>query len=159
MGAFEFSAGEILVMAEQIERNGAKFYRKAAANDPSSKHLLLELAMMEDKHGATFLAMHQALAGHETESATWDPEGESGEYARVLANQHVFDTSKDPSALLTGKETLAEVIKIAIGLEKDSVVFYLGLREMVPPSFGPEKVDLIIKEEMQHIRILSEVKV
>jgi hypothetical protein len=28
--SFEFNADEILEMAEQIERNGARFYRKAA---------------------------------------------------------------------------------------------------------------------------------
>jgi len=28
--SFDFSADEILAMAEQIERNGARFYRRAA---------------------------------------------------------------------------------------------------------------------------------
>ena len=31
MGGFDFSADEIFEMAQQIERNGAQFYRKAAS--------------------------------------------------------------------------------------------------------------------------------
>jgi len=35
--------------------------------------------------------------------------------------------------------------------EKDSILFYLGLRDLVPPKFGREKIDDIIREERKHI--------
>ena len=48
-----FNANEIFEMAEEIERNGAKFYRKAAQNtsDNQTKQMLLDMADMiyEDK--------------------------------------------------------------------------------------------------------------
>ena len=46
----EFNIYEIFEMAEQIERNGALFYRKSAESvtDPDGKKLLMELAEMED---------------------------------------------------------------------------------------------------------------
>jgi rubrerythrin len=46
-------------------------------------------------------------------------------------------------------------LRIAIGLEKDSVVFYVAIRDAVPQSLGKEKVEGIIKEEMDHIILLS----
>ncbi len=45
--------------------------------------------------------------------------------------------------------------KPAIGLEKESILFYLGLKDMVPPKYGQEKLDQIIHEEQRHVTQLS----
>ena len=63
-----FNADEVFEMAEQIERNGARFYRTAAEKFPEVNPLLLELAAMEDKHEKTFAAMRSELSGTEAES-------------------------------------------------------------------------------------------
>ncbi len=150
-----FNANEVFSMAEKIERNGAKFYRKAADNNPDSKDLLLDLASKEDEHLATFSEMHESIAGKPSESNVFDPDGEAQMYLDKIADGHVFDTQKDPSDLLQGSESLSDILRLAIGLEKDSIVFYVGLRELVPASLGRDKVDVIIKEEMTHIVTLS----
>jgi rubrerythrin len=152
-----FNADEIFEMAEQIERNGAKFYRKAAksADDAGTREVLLELAAMEDDHERTFASMRAELSSEERLPVTFDPEGEAALYLQAMADGYVFDIRSDPSELLTGKETLADILRTAIGLEKDSIVFYLGIRDMVPERLGKEKVNDIIKQEMSHITILS----
>lgn len=76
-------------------------------------------------------------------------------YLKVMADGYVFDVRTEPADLLTGQETAAEILRTAIGLEKDSIVFYLGIKEMVPARLGKEKIDHIIKEEMSHITGLS----
>ena len=76
-------------------------------------------------------------------------------YLRAMADGHVFNVREDPSDKLTGNETMAEIIKLALGCEKDSIVFYLGLRDMVPAREGKDKVDAVIREEMGHISILN----
>ncbi len=48
-----------------------------------------------------------------------------------------------------------KLLKIAIELEKDSVIYYMGIKQVIPESFGKEKVDSIIKEEMSHITLLN----
>ena len=53
------------------------------------------------------------------------------------------------------QEKIRKILKAAIGLEKESIVFYLGMKELVPTKFGKDKIDKIIKEEMGHIRFLS----
>jgi len=51
--------------------------------------------------------------------------------------------------------TLKDIYTTAIGAEKDSIVFYLGIRDLVPEKYGKNRVDAIIKEEMGHIEALS----
>ena len=150
-----FNADEVFALAEQIERNGAAFYRKCAENIPDVKSFLLELADMEDKHLALFQSMHQSVTSREAESFAADPDQQAAAYLKNMAGGYVFDIQKDPSATLTGSESLTDILRIAIGLEKDSIVFYLGMRDMVPRSAGKEKVESIIREEMRHVTLLS----
>lgn len=153
-----FNADEIFAMAEQIERNGAKFYRKAAEGPAgvTSKELLLSLAEWEDQHERLFASMRAELGATEAASTAFDPNDEAALYLQAVADGHVFDVKTDPSEKLTGKETTAEVLKTAIGLEKDSIVFYLGIRESVGKTMGREKIESIIQEEMRHVTVLSE---
>jgi len=44
---------------------------------------------------------------------------------------------------------------MAIGLEKDSIVFYLGMKDAVPERLGRSRIDDIIREEMSHVYLLS----
>ena len=41
-------------------------------------------------------------------------------------------------------------------MEKDSIAFYLGMKDMVPDDLGKSNMDAIIREEMSHIQLLSE---
>ncbi len=153
----DFSAGEVFQMACQIERNGARFYRKAAdaAGDADKKLELLDLAAMEDDHLATFTAMMDELSNKERIEPTFDPDDQAVLYLRAFADTRVFDAKADPSEKLTGKESHEEVLRIAIGLEKDSITFYVGMREAVPERLGKDKIDRIIKEEMAHVVMLT----
>jgi len=149
--SYDFNADEIFEMAEQIERNGALFYRKAAESivDPAEKKLLLDLAAMEDQHEKTFADLRAGLSEKEKAATVFDPEGEAALYLRALADARVFFEKKiDPSSM-------EEILKEAILAEKDSIVFYLGMKEMVPLNAGRTKIDAIIKEEMGHIKLLS----
>ena len=58
-------------------------------------------------------------------------------------------------AILLDLAAMEEILKEAILAEKDSIVFYLVMKEMVPENFGKSKIDAIIKEEMAHIKLLS----
>jgi len=155
--SINFNANEILEMAEGMEVNGAAFYRKAAegAGDDDTRRQLEELATMEDGHLATFTAVRESLSLDEKAEPVWDPEGLAAGYLRAFVDGHVFDVKADPSKALTGRESPEEIFRVAIGLERDSIAFYLGLKELVPESLGRDKVEGIIKEEMGHIRLLS----
>ncbi len=148
---YDFTADDVFEMAEQLERNGAKFYRTAAENvsDPKSKELLIELAAMEDEHLKTFASLKADLSEAEKTTTVFDPEDESALYLRALADTRVFfEKEIDVSSM-------KDILKAAILAEKDSIVFYLGMKDFVPDQLGKNRLDTIIKEEMGHIRILS----
>lgn len=149
-----FSADEIFEMAEQIERNGAMFYRAAADKFSSMRQLLLDLAAMEDEHEKTFAAMRTQLTGEEQQSDVFDPDGQAQMYLRSFSDGHVFDIKADPVEQLGALETPEDLLKKAIELEKDSIVFYIGLKELVPPKAGKSRVQTIIEEEMRHVAVL-----
>ena len=153
-----FNAIEILEMAGQIERNGARFYRKAAeiCDDISSATLMLDLATMEDQHEQVFAVMQQDFEKEKGAPVVVDPEGQAASYLHAMAEGRVFDVKADPVDMLTGHESLQEILKMAIGLEKESIVFYVGIKDIVPKSLGKDKIDAIIREEMSHVVLLSD---
>jgi rubrerythrin len=153
--ASKFNADEILEMAERIESRGAKFYRKAAKLHVGARELLTQIAEQEDQHFKTFEEMRRALSPAEKDASVWDPSGESEMYLQALVDQQAFEINKDPADAITGKELLADIFKMAIEMEKDSIVFYLGLKQVVPPSMGKDRLDAIVKEEMTHITWLN----
>ncbi len=155
-----FNADEVFAVAEQIERNGAAFYRKAAENfsDERIKKILLGLAAMEDGHIEIFHNMRNELSDDEKQATTFDPEGQIDEYLKVMAGGYVFKINVDPADLVKPDSTLTNVLDTAIEMEKDSIVFYLGVKEMVPERLGKNKIDALIKEEMRHLALLSREK-
>jgi len=148
---YDFNADDVFAMAEQLERNGAEFYRSAAekTEDSANNRFLLELAAMEDEHEKTFKAMRAELTAAEKTSTVFDPDGEAAAYLRALADTRVFFEKE------IDLSSLKAILKAAIEAEKDSIVFYLGMKEAVPDSLGKGRLDGIIKEEMGHISLLS----
>ena len=159
--SYDFSADEIFEMAEQIERNGARFYRQMAENmsDEPIRKLLLDFAAMEDDHEKAFASMRADLSDKERETMIFDPEEEASLYLRALADIRVFDKkAEEDFALpeeLSAREKNIKVFREAISREKDSIIFYLGMKGLVPENLGREKIDNIIHEEMKHIRLLG----
>ncbi|MHC4426026.1 MAG: ferritin family protein [Planctomycetota bacterium] len=150
-----FNADEVFEMAEQIERNGGKFYRAAAEKFPVVRELLLNLAEMEDEHEKTFATMRAELSTKETQPPVFDPDGEAQMYLRVMADCHVFNVKADPVEQVAGKATPEDVLKMAIGVERDSIAFYVGLKESVSHRAGKDKIDGIIREEISHVALLN----
>lgn len=149
--AYDFNADEIFKVAEEIERNGAGFYRDAAnaVSEPSRKDLLMHLAEMEVQHGKIFATMRAELTEREKTETIFDPDNETAMYLKALADIRVFfQKSIDTSSM-------EEILKAGITAEKDSIVLYLGMKELVPEKYGRNRIDGIIGEEMGHIRLLS----
>lgn len=158
MNHTEFNIYEVFEIAKQIERNGISFYTSAAKKFPEfSKHsLFLNLAAMEREHEKTFEKMQQEFASREEQISRFlDPNLEAVKYLQAVAKGAVFDVNKGISLILSSIETVSELLRIAIKLEKDSVIYYMGIKRIVPESLGKEKVDSIIEEEMSHITLLN----
>ena len=155
--AITFNADEIYNIAEQIERNGHKFYSDSArrVKDAAAKQVLQNLANMEVGHLKTFKALHAALTDQAREEITWDPDGEAGAYLQAAANSHVFKTTADPSALLENNTDAREILELALQFEKDSVIYFLGVADVVPERLGKTDVMGLAKQEQSHIALIQ----
>jgi rubrerythrin len=155
--SIRFNANEVFLMAERMERNAAVFYRRAAELNPSehNKQFLQKLAAMEDGHWEIFSAMRVGLADAAKEATAYDPMDEALLYLETMADTTKAEGSPEKKAELTGKETMEQILHIAIGLEGKAILFYMGIKDLVPAKLGKDQIDTIIREERGHVVILS----
>ncbi|MFO7870963.1 MAG: ferritin family protein [Kiritimatiellia bacterium] len=149
-----FNAGEVLQMAVRAEENAADFYNKAAElykSKGKDGSFLLGLAGMEDEHKTKFKAMLSDLGEDMKGSTAFDPYMEAAMYLNTMADSSGIEGAPEITRNLTGEESVEDMLKMGIRLEKDAVIFYLGIRDMVPEKLGRDRIDTIIEEEKQHI--------
>jgi rubrerythrin len=155
MMVITFTADEIFKIAEEIESNATQFYREAAdrCSNENTKRFLLDLSATENKHLKTCQKMREKLAEEEGLSL-FDPLGRSAMYLQSMADARSWEGRKTPTQELSGKETIEQIIEIGLEAEKEMVVFYVGLKDLVYFKAGKEKVEEIILEELGHISAL-----
>jgi rubrerythrin len=157
MGNLIFHANEVFEIAKRIERNGITYYRKAAdlMLDEAGKKLMNDLAEMEVVHEQVFAYMQKTLSGEELGETRYDPHDEAFTFLKDMADKHVFDPREDPMNVLKAGVTPQAILTAAIQREKDSIIFYEGVKIMVPQKFAGARLDEIIAQEMGHIIILT----
>jgi rubrerythrin len=148
--AFDFNADDVFEIAEQIEENGASFYLKASEkiSDERLKKLFTDLSSMEIDHRKTFSSMRKSLSEKEKRPTVFDPVDESARYLKALADLRIFYGKQAESF------SIESILLNAIIAEKDSIVFYIGMKDIVPHSLGRDKIDRIINEEKKHLQLL-----
>lgn len=151
-----FTATEAFEMAMEIEKNGEVFYNAVAkqAAQAEVKTLFEELARQEQKHYAVF----QKMAGNVTETPSF-PTSEYDDYKLYL--QVTLDNAlfSGPDKALSAAERAPdqkEALRVAIGFEKDTLLFFYDLRDMVAET-DREKLAGIIGEEKTHLRRLAKM--
>ena len=139
-------------MAIQLERNGHAFYTAAAgyAGDDIAKALLTELADWEREHEKLFRLMRD-----EASAASGEPVSpEAAAYVAEVVDGKIFKHHDAAAQKLTAQSTVAEIFDLAIEMETSAMLLFIGIRGMVADD--AERIDQVIAEEMNHVRILSE---
>jgi len=153
-----FNTDEIFKMAENIERNAARFYRQAANQtlDRKTQQMFIDMAVMEDGHLNTFKQMKSKLREEGKKKTIVDPDDETSMYMLAMDANRGTEGRKSQTEDLDGSESIEQIYKIAINAEKDSIVFYVGLKNLVSSNIRRDKVEAIIKEEMSHLAKLNQ---
>jgi rubrerythrin len=153
------TADDVFTMAVRIEENGNLFYIGAAkkAENSNVKKLFEDLAVMEEGHIKQFKELRSNLPATFGSDVAWDPEGLAESYLQATADTHIFTVEAAMSRLASVKGPV-EALDMALQFEKDSVAFFLGMKEILPDQSGKSLVDKLIMAEMDHIRMLSAVK-
>ncbi|RLD06712.1 MAG: rubrerythrin [Chloroflexota bacterium] len=151
-----FTAAEGLEMAMEIEKNGEVFYNGIAAKstDPELKVLFEELALQERGHHQVF----QKMLGNVT-PAMGLPATEYDQYETYLkvALENALFAGPDKALSLAKEAKDGETaLRTAMGFEKDTLLFFYDLRDLVSKA-DQEAITKIILEEKKHIRRLMDM--
>ena len=156
MSLTDFDIDEVFRIALHLERIGARFYRRAAEKsvDSVTRDLLLDIAEKEEKHEKVFATMRERW-GERTKIEPGPPNRGQSSILQAIVDGQVFDVEGDPAQKMTGAESMEEILWMAIRLEKDSIIFYLGIKEAIADEEEREQIDEIIREEMKHVAEFS----
>ncbi len=155
MGVF-FSGRELIEIAIGIEKNGATFYNSLAGStkNPEAKGTYKYLADQEKEHAAVFQKMLSLVSEYKPpETYTEDYK----RYLKALVDSLVFTDDKVTLEMAKKVKSDAEAIQVGVGAEKDSILFYTEVRELVRPA-ERKVVKKIIDEEKSHLRLLTGIK-
>jgi rubrerythrin len=153
----DFNATEVFDLARRMEEGGGAFYRAAADRfgEPAVRDLLRRLASMEDGHHAIFGKLKECYLRKAP-----PVDGECGaplsDYLGSWVRGYVYASEKKPVERLAGMTELAEVLRLAMELEKDAIAYYSGLRDMVREE-DRWVVNRIIDHELMHLTTLGRV--
>ncbi len=155
MGIF-FSGRELIEIAIGIEGNGALFYNALAgsAKNPEAKGTYVYLADQEKQHAAIFqkmLSMVSAYKPPETYTEQYNL------YLKALIDSLIFTDDKVTLEMAQKVKSDTEAIQIGMQAEKDSILFYTEVRELVRPP-DRKVVKKIIDEEKSHLRQLTVIR-
>jgi len=138
----------------EIEESGKAFYEAVAAKaqDREAKRVLQDLAYQEERHYRTFQNMLDKVpeADVETDSAEYQ------RYLQTALDKALLGGPEKGLALAQQASNEAEALQAAIAFEKDTLLFFYDLRDMVPAS-QREAISAIIEQEKSHVKQLSRV--
>jgi rubrerythrin len=150
-----FTGKELIDVATNIERSGMAFYdvMTRSAGSAEARKVFRYLFDMEKQHEKIF---RDTLTGADIEKAVGEDE-EYRAYFRSLVDNAVFTSEMAAGELATNANSDTAALELGIAAEKDSILFYYGMRDTVSPSSEPI-VDKIIAEERSHLTDLTRLK-
>jgi rubrerythrin len=95
--------------------------------------------------------MRKSLSDQEKRGTTFDPDNEATLYLQALADSKGFEGMISPTQKLTGKESPRQLLEIAIDAEKNSVLFYVGLKDLMATAASRDRIEGVIREEVRHV--------
>jgi rubrerythrin len=148
-----FKGMDVLTFAVEIEKNGKKFYENVAQNsdDPKVKEIFSWLKDQEEQHVLDFEKLLDKVNYYQP-NETYS--GEYMEYVKALVDNHVFHTGVDAKALAETVKSRKDALELGLKFEKDSILFFTELKNVVAPRDHGVIEDLITQER-EHIRVLA----
>ena len=147
-----FEGAEIVKFAIQMETNGYEFYRELSAKLAAapSKALFDSLASQELEHKETFESLLENT-GQPTLFESYP--GEFDLYLKAYADSYVFTVKRMKDLLKNPRPDEKEAIRFGIDTEKESILYYSGIKEAVRQT-ERAVIDRIIAEERRHFVLL-----
>lgn len=149
-----FNANEVFNIGVQIEKNGKEFYLEAQkrTNDPFLKKMFAQLAAWEGNHVELFEQLRANLPTNANSQIEYDPDNMIHLYLKSVADNKLY-VSQDYA--IDSCKTQLEILKKALNFERESVVLYSSMKELVPQNLGKDEIDKLVIEELKHVGQLT----
>lgn len=143
------NAADIIASAVEIERRGFMFYQQAAnsAVQAEDRDFFTFMSKEEQRHEKIFQEMLKRAGGLEIPASS--DEAEYLEYVDLLLNNHCLFMDNQQ------EDMLFDPLHMAMAFEKDTILFFTGMRRLVDPTEAP-LIDACIAEEQKHLRLIAE---
>jgi rubrerythrin len=150
--SIQLSGADLIDLAVQTEVRGETFYRQAAerADQAAAKELFAHLAREEVRHKETFERLAQRIVITEIDPDAWQ---EAVDYIAAIVEGEFFRANA-PIVTIPEQASVPDMLRQAIAFEKQSVLYFFTLRDLVQPANRPI-VNAILDEERDHVRRLA----
>jgi rubrerythrin len=152
------SAAEALRWAMEIEENGEAFYNTAAARsaDADVKALFEDLAVRERGHYEVFQKMLEKVKPDPDLSSVGPQYADYEFYLQAVLANALFAGKDKGLTLARQAEDRETALQAAMSFEKDTLLFFYDLREMVSEA-ARGTITAVIQEEKTHLRRLAKM--
>lgn len=154
--SISFSGSELINIAIGIERRGIAFYdvMTKSTQNASARDVFRYLTDMERQHIKIFQSMLGEADKYQIPNAI---AGEYTVYFQTLVDSAVFTDDFVTSQMATRVSSDIGAVELAISAEKDSILFYYEMKDIMPQR-ARLTINKIAAEEKLHLRQLSELK-
>ena len=146
-----FTLTDICNIAIQIEQNGAATYLNASktTKDPELAEILAWMAKEEENHARWFKSIQsdKILTAEQMEM-----EAVGRSLLLEIVQSNTFSLDND---VLKNTTELTDLIAQSIEFEQDTILFYEILLDLLEDDETIEKLNIIIREERNHIKKLE----
>lgn len=151
-----FAGSEVVEIGIQIEKNGRDFYTTLTkqSKNPKAAEVFKYLAGEEEKHIKAFQGILDKTEKYEPLGLDAD---EYYAYMNSLASDYVFTQKNKGEEIAKTTKTDKEAIDMGIKFEKDSIVFYVGIKRVVP-EYDRKIVEELVNQEQSHLKQLLELR-
>jgi len=160
MGMKNFSILEAVEVALMMEEEGIRFYTLAEqkVGDPEMKKIFSFLRDKEHKHVETFRRLYGDLTAREgdPDAELWLLDTEVSSYFRAAVDSTVFPTKGAAEAAIAALHGAADILRFALRLEKDSILFYHEVLANAPWPEAKALIEKVIAEERRHVVFIHE---
>ncbi|MCF7908470.1 MAG: hypothetical protein K9L86_06340 [Candidatus Omnitrophica bacterium] len=152
----QYSPGEILKIAVEVEKNGKDLYEALASEsqDEKTEQLWSYLKEQEEIHRELF----QKMLDNQKDYLIFEfSPGEHQAYLGAIASEYIFTQGLIKKFISQRFENSNQAIDFGISVEKISILTYTALREYIKKD-KLAVLDKIIKEEEKHLVQLKNLK-
>jgi rubrerythrin len=155
---YGYTADEVFEIAEDIEREGAAFYRQAAqlTSHEQCRAKFLALAEAEEKHIERFRDIRAQVVDRDDDGLAEHPEDPARLFLRIVARGAVYEPAEQVAARLADCRDEKDTLRLAINKELDAILYFSEMKNLIQTESALEAVESIIAEEREHVIGLAE---